>query len=359
MEEFFVIRTLCLAALAFIFAIAWTPLLTHFLYKYKMGKHIRDDGSSPVYSNLHAHKAGTPTMGGILVWLTVLLFCLFFFYLEKILPFLSGLFSSSVLIYLEKLNFLSRSETLLPLGCLVASALVGLADDFLDVRKMGYKNRGIKFSYKLLIYAFIALVGAYWFYFKLDWDIIRIPFLGNFALGWFYIPFFILVVVSAAFAVNQTDGLDGLAGGTLLMAFASYGAISFIMDRYDLMTFCGVITGALSAFLWFNITPARFFMGDTGSMSLGITLAIFALFTNTVFILPFLGIIFVWEALSTIVQLLSKKLRHGRKVFISSPIHHHFEAKGWPEAKIVMRFWVIAGITAIIGVIIFLADKKL
>jgi len=349
MVNFYIIKILFFTTLAFIFTFSWTPLLTHFLYKYKLGKQIRDDGTTPIFSKLHSFKAGTPTMGGLLIWVTVLIFSIFFFILAKILPY--DIF--------ENLNFLTRSQTLLPLGCLVASALVGLFDDYLDVRRKGYKKRGIKFSHKLLIYAIIAFIGAWWFYFKLDWDIIHIPFLNHFNIGLWYIPFFIAVVVGTAFAVNQTDGLDGLAGGTLTLAFVSYGVISFAQGKYDLAIFCGVIAGALLAFLWFNINPARFFMGDTGSISLGITLALVALYTNTVFILPFIGFIFVIEALSTIIQIASKKLRKGKKVFLSSPIHHHFEALGWPEGKIVMRFWVIGGVTSVIGLIIFLLDKTL
>lgn len=347
MNDFFIVKILFFTTLSFIFTILTTPLLTHFLYKYKMGKQIRDDGNTPFFSKMHAHKAGTPTMGGILIWFTVLFFSILFFYLAKLFPF--DIFIS--------LNFLTRAETLLPLGAIVASALVGLADDYMDVRKLGYKKRGIKFSHKLLIYTVIALVGAWWFYFKLDWDLIHIPFLGDFQAGWLYIAFFVLVVVGTAFSVNQTDGLDGLAGGTLLVAFASYVMIAFATGRYDLAAFCGVIVGALTAFLWFNINPARFMMGDTGSISLGVTLAIVALYTNTAFILPFLGFIFVVEALSTIIQIFSKKFRKGKKVFLSSPIHHHFEVYGWSEPKIVMRFWLISGIVAAIGLIIFLLDK--
>lgn len=349
MEDFYIIKILLLTTLAFIFTIAWTPLLTYFLYKYKLGKQIRDDNTTPLFTKMHIHKSGTPTMGGLLIWITVLIFSLVFFYLAKFLPW--DIF--------RNLNFLSRAQTLLPLGCLVASALVGLVDDFLDVRRLGHKKRGIKFSYKLIIYTVIALIGALWFYFKLDWDIVHLPFLGNIQFGWYFILFFIAVVVGTAFAVNQTDGLDGLAGGTLLISFAAYAVIAFAMGRFDLATFCGVIVGALLAFLWFNINPARFFMGDTGSISLGVTLALIAFYTNTVFILPFIGFIFVIEAASTIIQILSKKFRNGKKVFMSAPIHHHFEAKGWPEPKIVMRFWVISGVAAAIGLVIFLLDKTL
>jgi len=348
MNDFCIIKVLFFTALAFIFTIAWTPLLTYFLYKYKIGKHIRDDGSSPIFSKMHSKKSGTPTMGGLLIWVTVLIFCVLFYYLSQILPFE----------FFKNLNFLSRNQTLLPLGCLVASALVGLTDDILDSKKMGYKKRGIKFWHKLIMYAVIALVGALWFYFKLDWDIVHIPFLGNFDIGVYYILFFIATVIGTSFAVNQTDGLDGLAGGTLLASFGTYAIIAFTLGKFDLAVFCGVISGALMAFLWFNINPARFFMGDTGSMSLGVTLALVALYTHTVFILPFIGIIFVIEAISTIIQILSKKFFH-KKVFLSSPIHHHLEAKGWPEPKIVMRFWIISFASVAIGLVIFLLDKTL
>lgn len=347
MDDFYIIKALFLGALAFIFTVAWTPLYTNFVYRHKLGKQIRDDGSTPIFSRLHAHKSGTPTMGGLLIWVTTLVFALAFYYLGK-LPF--DVFSG--------LNFLNRAETWLPLGCLAASAIVGLADDYLDVRRRGYKKRGIKFSHKLLIYTVIALVGALWFYYKLQWDIVHIPFLGTFSIGGYYILFFIAVVVSTAFSVNQTDGLDGLAGGVLLSSFIAYSAIAFLMGKYDLAVFCSVIVGALLAFLWFNINPARFYMGDTGSISLGVTLALVALYTNTVFILPFIGLVFVMEAGSTILQILSKKFRNGKKIFLSSPIHHHFEARGWPETKIVMRFWVIAWMGTAIGMIIFILDKQ-
>ena len=348
MQEFYIIKILFLTAFAFVFAIAWTPILTHFLYKHKMGKSIRNAGNTPVFSNLHAHKSGTPVMGGLLVWVTVLIFCLFFYYLSKIFP--NDFFIN--------LNFLSRSQTLLPLGILVATALVGLFDDWLDVSGKGVLGGGgLKVRHRLLIYSIIAIVGALWFYFKLGWDFFHVPFIGDFEIGWTYILIFIFVIVSTSFSVNETDGLDGLAGGVLMTSFAAYGVISFASGKYDLATFCGVIVGALLSFLWFNINPARFFMGDTGSMSLGVTLGVIAMLTNTALILPIIGSVFVIESLSVIIQILSKKLRKGKKVFLSSPIHHHFEAKGWPEPKIVMRFWVIAQVSAAIGLVIFLLDK--
>ena len=346
--EFEIIRILILTSLAFVFTIVLTPLWTHFLYKYKLGKSIRNNGATPVFSQLHAHKAGTPTMGGVLIWATVLFFCLMFYYLPKIFSLES----------FAKFNFLSQSQTLLPLGALIATALVGLVDDWLDVRGKGVLGGGgLKLRHRLLIYTLIATAGALWFYFKLDWTVFHVPFFGNFEIGAWYIPIFIFIIVATSFSVNETDGLDGLAGGTLAFAFAAYGVIAFMLGRYELATFCGVIIGALMAFLWFNIPPARFYMGDTGSMGLGVTLGIIAMLTNNSLLLIFIGIIFLLESLSVIIQVLSKRLR-GRKVFLSAPIHHHYQAKGWPEAKVVMRFWVMGAIGASIGLIIFLLDQK-
>ena len=349
MIDFYLIKIIFLATLAFIFTIAWTPLLTNILYKYELGKKIRNNGATPIFSKLHAHKAGTPTMGGVLMWGTLLIFILFFYFLGQIIPI--DIFKS--------LNFLTQKETLLPLGALIISALIGLADDWLDVRGKGVMGGGgLKMRHRLLIYMAIAIFGALWFYFKLDWSVLHIPFFGNFEIGWWYIPIFVLVIVATSFSVNETDGLDGLAGGTLLVSYVAYGIIAFSMGRYDLAVFCGVLMGAMLAFLWFNIAPARFYMGDTGSMSLGVTLGIIALLTNNIFILPFIGFIFLLESGSVIIQLLSKRIRH-KKVFLSSPIHHHFQAIGWPETKIVMRFWLIAGVMAAVGLMIFLLDKNI
>lgn len=345
MDTFVIIKIFSLTTIAFIAAILWTPLLTYFMYKYKLGKKIRDANDAPIMAGMHAHKAGTPTMGGLLIWVTVFILALVLY----------GLSFTDWQIF-KDLNFLTRSQTLLPLGVLVASALVGLFDDVLNIKGIGSKGGGLRISHKLLIYTAIALVGAFWFYFKLDWTTISVPFIGIFEIGVWYIPIFIFIIVATGISVNEADGLDGLAGGLLASSFAAYGVIAFTQGRYDLATFCGVIVGALLAFLWFNIAPARFFMGDTGSMGLGVTLGIVAMLTNTVLILPIIGFLFVIETLSIIIQLTSKKL-FKRKIWLSTPIHHHFEAKGWPETKIVMRAWLIATVTAFIGVILVLLDK--
>ncbi len=347
MEIFDVIKVLFFTSASFVVAMSWTPALTHFLYRFRLGKQIRDSKDAPIMSGLHQKKSGTSTMGGILVWGTALLLAVIFFALAEWTDI--GLF--------DRLNFLTRPQTYLPMGALVASAFVGMVDDYFNVRRIGPKGGGLSMKHRLIIYTLIAIVGAYWFYYKLDWTTLHVPFLGNFDIELWYIPIFIFVIVATSFSVNEIDGLDGLAGGTLLSAFGAYGAIAFVQGKVELATFCGVIAGALLAFLWFNINPARFFMGDTGAMSLGVTLGIIAMLTNCVFFLPIIGSLFVLESLSVIIQVLSKKIRK-KKVFLSTPIHHHFEALGWPEPKIVMRFWVIAGVSAVIGLILFLVDKR-
>ncbi len=348
--NFEIIRLLILSTIAFIIAMVLTPVLTHFLYRYKLGVSIRDEGSTPVYSKLHKDKSGTPTMGGVIIWMTLLL----------MIAGIAGLSQLSLMpAWLTSLNFFSRSETLLPLGVFISSALVGLVDDWFNVRKRGGgKGGGMTVKHRLITYTLIALVGALWFYFKLDWDILHIPFVGEYSLGWWYIVVFVFVIVATAFSVNETDGLDGLAGGVLLSCFASYGTIAFILGKYDLAAFCSVIIGALLAFLWFNINPARFFMGDTGAMSLGVTLGVVALLTQSALLLPVIGFILLIESLSVIVQMTSKKI-FKRKIFHSTPIHHHFEAIGWSEPKVVMRFWVISAVASTLGIILAILDKTL
>lgn len=323
-----------LTALSFIIAIIWTPLFTDFLYRNRFGKRIRtmdfNEERAPIFYRLHKDKANTPTMGGLLIWITTAVVTLLF-------------------------NF-SRAGTWLPLFALVTSGIIGAIDDLANIRGFGSRNGGLRFRFKFLIYLAIAAIGAWWFYFKLGWDIFHIPGLGDIFLGWWYIPLFILVIVILAFAVNETDGLDGLAGGTLAIAYGAFGIIALVDGKIALAAFCGTIMGALLAFLWFNIYPARFFMGDTGSMALGATLGVIAFLTNSVAVLPIIGFIFLIEALSAIIQIISKKLFH-RKVFLSAPIHHHLEALGWPEPKVVMRFWVISAVMAVIGLMIALIGR--
>lgn len=348
MINFEVFKVMIFATLSFVVAWSWLPLLYALLRKYRLGKTIRDSAHAPIFAELHKEKEGTLTMGGILIWATTFFLALGAYYLSVFIP----------IDFFQKLNFLTRAQVLLPLGALVASALVGAVDDYYNVRKLGPRGGGLSMRHRLMLYTGIAIIGAWWFYYKLGWDVLHIPFMGDVNIGWWYIPFFIFIIVATSFSVNEIDGLDGLAGGTLLSAFGAFGAIAFIQGRYDLATFCAVIIGALLAFLWFNIYPAKFMMGDTGAMSLGVTLGIVALLTNSALLLPVIGLLFVLESGSVIIQLFSKKFL-GRKVFLSAPIHHHLEARGWKEPTIVMRFWVISGITAVVGIIITLVERGL
>lgn len=333
-------RVLALGALAFALAMLATPLLARILYQYRFAKAVSRRGT-PIFTSLHQKKEGTPTGGGVLIWAVT-----------AILAF--GLLIAATLTgspALRFLSFLSRRETVLPIAALVASAVVGLVDDYWDVRKISPFGGGLRMRHRLLLYTAIASVGAWWFYVKLGWDQIHVPALGDFVIGPWYIPLFVLVVVATAFSVNESDGLDGLAGGILLFGFAAYAAIAFSKGLTDLAAFCAVIIGALLAFLWFNVYPARFFMGDTGSMSLGVTLGMIAMLTNSALVLPVIAFPLVLESLSVLIQVTSKKLR-GKKVFLSAPIHHHFEAVGWPETKVTMRFWILAAVSAALGTIL-------
>lgn len=345
LEGFVITKILILSTTAFLVAFAWTPALTHFLYKYKLGKSIRSAVTAPMFAELHKKKAGVPTLGGLLMWGTTFAITMFFALMAWLAP-------DS---FLGELNFLSRSQTWLPLAALVAAGVVGMADDFMNIHKLGTHGGGIDIRHRLVLYALIAAIGAWWFYVKLGWDSLHIPLYGDLVIGWWYVPFFILVIVATSFSVNQADGLDGLAGGTLASAFSAYAIISLIQGRYDLAALCAVIVGSLLAFLWFNIYPARFIMGDTGAMSMGVTLGVVAMLTNSALLLPIIGFVFVVEALTTILQLTSKKL-FKKKIFLIAPIHHHFEAKGWPEPKVVMRFWVVSWIGAGVGLIVALLD---
>ena len=340
-----VIRVLLLTLIAFVVAMLWTPLLTNFLYKYGVRTKIKEksvDGkSAPIYHSLHKEKAGTPVMGGLLVWVTVLVLAIFF-------NLLGTWFGG----YIKILDFLRRSQTWLPLFALVSTGVLGMIDDIKSARGTGTnKGGGMRFLYRFWWLMLIAILGGLWFYFKLNFSSIHVPGLGDFEIGWWYVPFFVFVILATAISSNETDGLDGLNGGVLLTAFSVYGVLAFIQHRVDLAAFCGVIVGSLMAFLWFNVHPARFFMGDTGAISLGTALGVVALLTNSVFVLPIICLIYVIESLSAAIQLTSKRL-FGKKVFLSAPFHHHLQALGWPESKVVMRFWIFSGATAVLGLII-------
>lgn len=348
-EIFNLIKILTTGILAFALAFAITPVWTHFLYKYKIGIKIKKNdvnGQALTYvSKLHAGKAGTPTMGGLIVWFSILILALLSHYL---FPYLAHLFDSA---FLARLDFFSRSQVWLPLFALIAAGTLGLFDDFMSVRGWGTnKGGGMRFAKRMWWLIAIASVGSWWFYYKLGWDMIHIPAVGDFSIGLWYVPLFIFVIISTAVSSNETDGLDGLNAGILTMAFSSFALVAFFQNKMDLAAFCAALSGALLAFLWFNIYPARFFMGDTGAMSLGTTLGVVALLTNSVIILYLIVFVYVLESGSVVMQLISKRF-FKKKVFLAAPLHHHFEAKGWPEPKIVMRAWVFTAVTAAMGVI--------
>lgn len=342
METFHIVRILILTGLAFFAALTLTPLLFKIIAKKQFGKQIR-----PVLSGIHQNKAGTPTMGGIIIWLTVLGLAFIFFILNLLFDGFWNYF-----------DFVDRAQTYLPLAAMLIAAVIGLADDISGVLKIGPNGGGIKVKHKLLIYAIIAALGAWWFYFKLDWTTLYIPFYGNLEIGWWYFPFFMFVIIATAFSANETDGLDGLLGGVSLFAFGALTAVAFTLGRYDLAAFSAVVIGALLAFLWHNVYPARFFMGDTGSMALGITMGTIAMLTNTALFLPFFAFILIIESLSVIIQITSFKL-FGRKIFLFTPIHHHFEKLGWHETTITMRFWIISGVMSGLGLVLFALSRFL
>ena len=341
-DQFFLERFLRAGLAAFVtfsLSISLTPLFTYFAYKNEWWKKVKDTAwigggkeKAPIFHKLHAkkHERNIPTMAGILIWIPVAVFTLVF--------------------------NLSRQQTWLPLFVLVAVGILGLVDDYININSENGGIAGIKSRVKMTWLLILSLAGGIWFHFNLGKEFLAIPFLGNFNMGLLYVPLFMLVVVSAANAVNITDGLDGLSGGLLIFAFGAYTVIAMLQGYFGIAIFCASVVGAMLSYTWFNIYPARFFMGDTGAVALGATLGVIAMFTDTVFLLPIIASVFVFETLSVIIQLFSRKFL-GKKVFLSTPIHHHFEAKGWPEPKVTMRFWVIGAVSAVTGIILYLFEN--
>jgi phospho-N-acetylmuramoyl-pentapeptide-transferase len=319
--------------LGFIISMVLTPIYTYAAFSGQWWKKIRthDIGGkkATVFHKLHSakHARNIPTMAGII------------FVLSTLIVTIAG--------------NLSRSETWLPLAAMVGAGTIGLIDDVINIKGGGGKIAGMRTKVKSMLLLGVAAIGGWWFFAKLGVTSVHIPFLDSWHIGWLIIPLFMLVIFSTAVAVNFTDGLDGLAGGLAAIAFGAYAIIALIEGKYGIAGFCMTVVGALLSYTWFNIYPARFFMGDVGSFALGTALGVVAMLTDTVFLLPVIGIVFVAEVGSVIIQNISKRLRNGKKIFLSSPIHHHFEAIGWPETKVTMRFWVIGNVAAFIGVILF------
>ncbi len=341
-----------LSLIGFIVAFVAAPIVVKILYKYKCWKKtvrtVAPDGSAtPLFAALHKDKeTKTPRMAGVLLGGSVIIVAALAWGLGRLFP-------TSIVGHLD---FLNRSQTWIPFFTLIAGSLLGLLDDLLVVGGFGNtaKGGGIKFRHRLLVVFLIGLVGAYWFHSKLGWDMLHVPLVGDLFVGWWYIPLFIFVLIGV-FSTSIVDGIDGLAGGIFALLFATFAAIAFARGQFFLSSFCAVLVGTLLAFLWFNIPPALFYMGETGILGLTTTLAVVAFFTNSVLLLPIAGIILVIEAASVAIQLFSKKV-FKRKVFLIAPYHHHLEAKGWPAHRVTMRFWLITSVACMITLVLALLD---
>lgn len=320
-----------LSLAAFVIAMALTPIYTYFAYRYNWWKQKRTASTTgealSVVAQQSTRTRSVPTMAGLIVIVTATIVTLLF--------------------------NLDRQQTWLPLAALIGGGLVGIIDDIINIRGKGLGVAGLRSPIKFAMITLVAGIAAWFFYYKLGYTSIHVPFVGDWALGWVLIPLFILAVVSTGNAVNISDGRDGLAGGLLMSAFGAFGVIALLQGNFGIAAFCMTIAGALLSYLWFNIPPARFFMGDVGSFAMGTSLGVVAMLTDTLFLLPIIGLVFVLEAGSSLIQIFSKKVFH-RKVFIAAPLHHHLEALEWPKTKVTMRFWVIGQACAAIGVILAL-----
>lgn len=321
---------LLLSILAFLVGMLLTPIYTYYAYKHQLWKRHRTHSTTgealEVIAKLRI-KRNVPLMAGLITLISVTIVTVLY-------------------------NF-NRQQTWLPLAGLWGGGIVGLIDDIINVRGKGGNVAGLRAPIKFAMITLVAVVSALFFYYKLGYTTIQLPYVGDFALGWFIIPLFVLVVVSTGNAVNITDGVDGLAGGLLVSAYSAFGIIAALQGNFGIAGFCMTVVGALLSYVWFNIPPARFFMGDVGSFALGTALGVVAMLTDTLVLLPLICAVFVAEAGSSLLQITSKKFFH-RRIFISAPLHHHVEAQGWPKTKITMRFWTIGQVCAAIGVILAL-----
>ena len=347
-----IIRVLVPAFTSFVVGMALTPAVTHYLYKFKVwkksaGKTALDGSPAHAFNDLHrSHETRAPRMGGIVVWASVLITIIGIALVARFVP------DAAIL----KLDFLSRNQTWIPLATLLMGAFVGFVDDLYVVQPGG---SGIPLSYRLLIVVLLSFFIGMWFWAKLEVTAVNIPFWTPIEIGWLIVPLFVLVSL-ALYASGVIDGIDGLSGGVFGSIFASYSIIAFVQNQIDLAAFSAAIVGGLLAFLWFNIPPARFYMSDTGTMGLTLTIATIAFMTDDlgggvgISVLPVIGALLFATVASDIVQVISKKY-FGTRILRIAPLHHHFEALGWPGYKVVMRYWVLSVVFAFLGVIIALA----
>jgi phospho-N-acetylmuramoyl-pentapeptide-transferase len=351
-----IVKVILPAILTFSVGILITPYITNYLYKNQMWKKKAkekaiDGRETPIFNKLHGEKEiNTPRMGGSVIWISA-------FIVGALIWLLARITDIDALV---KIEFISRNQTWIPFFTLLLGAFIGIFDDILEIKGKGkYVAGGLSLKFRLTIISIIGLLIGAWFYIKLGVDSIGVPFYGDLYIGWLILPLYILVLL-AIYSGGVIDGLDGLSGGVFAAIYSAYGIIAFSLNQIDLAAFAGLIVGGILAFLWFNIPPARFYMTETGSMALTITLGVMAFMTDSlvggvgIFILPIIAAPLLLTALSVIIQVLSKKFRNGKKVFLVAPLHHHFEAIGWPAYKVTMRYWIISVVFASTGIIIAL-----
>lgn len=347
-----VVKVFIATATSFSVGILLSPIVINFLYKHKMwkkkaGKIATDGRETPIFNELHKEReVGTPKLGGVIIWVSTIITAFALFFIAKI-------FDGEVL---SKLDFLSRNQTWIPLASLFLGGIIGALDDILEITGKGsYRAGGLSLKKRLFLVASIGLSIGYWFYAKLDISSIGMPFENQIELGLLFVFFFACVML-LIYSGGVIDGIDGLAGGIFAIAFSAYAVIAFAEHQINLASFCAATAGAIIAFLWFNIPPARFYMSETGTMALTVTLTVVAFMTDTLggghglLVLPIIALPLIMTTFSDIIQLLSKRIRNGKKIFLIAPIHHHFEALGWPSYKVTMRYWVVSFICAVIGI---------
>ena len=337
------------AIISFGIGILITPLVTHFLYKHKVwkkhgGKTSLYGKAAEVFNELKgADETKTPRMGGIVIWGSAFITLVGLYLLGLVFP--NEFFSN--------LDFLSRSQTLIPSAAFIVGALIGFLNDFYDVT---HEGKGLRLRVRLILITTLATVIGWWFYHKLGVTGVAIPFDGTLELGILIIPFFILLTLSL-YASGVIDGIDGLSGGVFAAVFTAYTGIAIVQSQYDLAAFCATVVGGILAFLWFNVPPARFWMTETGSMALTLSLATVVFMTDTlgegngIALLPIVGLPLVATVVSNVLQMAYRRFT-GKKLFKIAPLHHHFEAIGWPSYKVTMRYWIISFICALLGVAI-------
>ncbi len=304
-----------------------------------------DGKDAPISAMLHNdEKVKVPRMGGLIIWMSVLTTAAIFYALSRFTSFT----------IFDKLDFTSRSQTWLPLFTLFFGGVLGAIDDLSVVeyfKKSGsYIGGGLSLIVRLFFVFLISLFVSYWFINKLGMNSIHIPVYGDLFLTPFIFAGLLIIMMLATYAGGIIDGVDGLSGGVMMMIYSAYGVIALTQNQYDIATLCFAIVSGILAFLWFNIAPAKFYNTETGMTGLLITIVIIAYLTDGIAYLPVVAFLLYVTVASTVLQLLSKKFR-GKKIFLVAPIHHHFEAKGMPNHKVAMRYWIIAYFCAVLGVL--------